>query len=258
MMSQATDSLTSLFVPTHPSHWSQGYLKKNQIMFYQYLKAFNSFLLLFNIHSRPCVIWPRSTSPVIFVEFFQNPPWLSHPPRTILCPEYPFSPLFQLFLLILHIAALSQSRSGLQISQRPFLLLIVLITSFNCMCIYIWTSQVVQWQGICLQCTRHRFDPCLIGKIPNEGNGNAPQILAWEIPWTKKPGGLRFMGLQRVRQDLDRTTITTVIFIQVIQHMINICLILVMRSKIMLFYSPVHPNTITVPGTFQAQYISTE
>ena len=32
--------------------------------------------------------------------------------------------------------------------------------------------------------------------------------------------------------------------------MINICLILVMRSKIMLFYSPVHPNTITVPGTF--------
>ena len=24
-------------------------------------------------------------------------------------------------------------------------------------------------------------------------------ILAWEIPWTEKPGGLQAMGLQRVR-----------------------------------------------------------
>ena len=23
-------------------------------------------------------------------------------------------------------------------------------------------------------------------------------ILAWEIPWTEKPGGLQFVGLQRV------------------------------------------------------------
>ena len=23
-------------------------------------------------------------------------------------------------------------------------------------------------------------------------------ILAWEIPWTEEPGGLQFMGLQRV------------------------------------------------------------
>ena len=27
-------------------------------------------------------------------------------------------------------------------------------------------------------------------------------ILAWEIPWTEEPGGLRSMGLQRVRHDL--------------------------------------------------------
>ena len=27
-------------------------------------------------------------------------------------------------------------------------------------------------------------------------------ILAWEIPWTEEPGGLQFMGLQRVRHDL--------------------------------------------------------
>ena len=29
-----------------------------------------------------------------------------------------------------------------------------------------------------------------------------PGILAWEIPWTEEPGGLRSMGLQRVRHDL--------------------------------------------------------
>ena len=26
-------------------------------------------------------------------------------------------------------------------------------------------------------------------------------ILAWRIPWTEKPGGLQFMGSQRVRHD---------------------------------------------------------
>ena len=27
-------------------------------------------------------------------------------------------------------------------------------------------------------------------------------ILAWEIPWTEEPGGLQFVGLQRVGHDL--------------------------------------------------------
>ena len=27
-------------------------------------------------------------------------------------------------------------------------------------------------------------------------------ILAWEIPWTEKPGGPQSVGLQRVRHDL--------------------------------------------------------
>ena len=26
-------------------------------------------------------------------------------------------------------------------------------------------------------------------------------ILAWEIPWTKEPGGLQSMGSQRIRHD---------------------------------------------------------
>ena len=33
-------------------------------------------------------------------------------------------------------------------------------------------------------------------------------ILAWEIPWTEKPGGLQSMGLQRVGQDCLTNTFT--------------------------------------------------
>ena len=41
------------------------------------------------------------------------------------------------------------------------------------------------------------FSVLLLG----EGNGNPLHILAWEIPWTEEPGGLQFMGLQRVGRD---------------------------------------------------------
>ena len=27
-------------------------------------------------------------------------------------------------------------------------------------------------------------------------------ILAWEVPWTEAPGGLQFMGFQRVKHNL--------------------------------------------------------
>ena len=30
-----------------------------------------------------------------------------------------------------------------------------------------------------------------LGRSPGEGNGNILQYLAWRIPWTEKPGGLR-------------------------------------------------------------------
>ena len=32
--------------------------------------------------------------------------------------------------------------------------------------------------------------------------------LAWRIPWTKEPGGLQSMGLQRVRHDRKTNTLT--------------------------------------------------
>ena len=33
-----------------------------------------------------------------------------------------------------------------------------------------------------------------LGRSPGGGNGNPSSILAWEIPWTEKPGGLQSMG----------------------------------------------------------------
>ena len=34
-----------------------------------------------------------------------------------------------------------------------------------------------------------------------KGMATHSNILAWEIPWTKEPGRLQSMGLQRVRHD---------------------------------------------------------
>ena len=39
------------------------------------------------------------------------------------------------------------------------------------------------------------------GRSPGEGNATLSSILASEIPWTEEPGGLQFMGSQRVGHD---------------------------------------------------------
>ena len=38
-------------------------------------------------------------------------------------------------------------------------------------------------------------------RSPGEGNGTHSSVLAWRIPWTEEPGGLQFMGSQRVGHD---------------------------------------------------------
>ena len=40
-----------------------------------------------------------------------------------------------------------------------------------------------------------------LGRFPEIENGNLFQYLAWKIPSTDEPGGLQFMGSQRVRHD---------------------------------------------------------
>ena len=39
------------------------------------------------------------------------------------------------------------------------------------------------------------------GRTPGWGIATHSSILAWEIPWTEKPGGLQCKGLQKVRHD---------------------------------------------------------
>ena len=41
-----------------------------------------------------------------------------------------------------------------------------------------------------------------LGQSPGVGNGNHSSILAWEISWTKEPGGLWSVELQRVGHGL--------------------------------------------------------
>ena len=41
-----------------------------------------------------------------------------------------------------------------------------------------------------------------LGRCLGEGNGNHSNILAWEIPCTKKPGRLQSMGLPKFESDL--------------------------------------------------------
>ena len=48
---------------------------------------------------------------------------------------------------------------------------------------------------------RRRFDPW-VGKIPlEEGMTTHSSTLAWRIPWTEEPGGLRSIESQRVGHD---------------------------------------------------------
>ena len=51
------------------------------------------------------------------------------------------------------------------------------------------------------QVRRYKSLP-LPGEDPLEkGMATCSRILTWSIPWTEEPGGLQFMGSQRVRHD---------------------------------------------------------
>ena len=53
----------------------------------------------------------------------------------------------------------------------------------------------------CRRCKRHGFDSW-VRIIPWSKKWQPTlNILAWKIPWTEEPGGLQFMGLQRVWHD---------------------------------------------------------
>ena len=46
---------------------------------------------------------------------------------------------------------------------------------------------------------------------PDKGMTTHSNVLAWRIPWTEEPGGLQFIGLQRVRRGLKRLSMPAAI-----------------------------------------------
>ena len=38
-----------------------------------------------------------------------------------------------------------------------------------------------------------------LGRSPGRGKGNHSSIFAWRLPWTEEPGGLQYMGLQKIQ-----------------------------------------------------------
>ena len=68
--------------------------------------------------------------------------------------------------------------------------------------ISLWWIQTPWWR-------RHQESACSgdlglipgLGRTPEERNAVHSSILAWRIPWTEEPGGLQYMGSQRVRHD---------------------------------------------------------
>ena len=73
-----------------------------------------------------------------------------------------------------------------------------------------WTNEfTIGFERICLQC---RDPGSILGQEDplEKGMANYSSILAWGIPWRKEPGGLQFMGSQRVGDDWVTNTTTLV------------------------------------------------
>ena len=54
--------------------------------------------------------------------------------------------------------------------------------------------------GVCIL-LNHGFNPDICPEAEKEVASHS-NILVWKIPWTEEPGGLKFMGLQRVGHSL--------------------------------------------------------
>jgi len=64
----------------------------------------------------------------------------------------------------------------------------------------VWASQVAKRQRICL--LMQEMQEMGVWSLRREEETAAhSSILAWRIPWTEEHGGLKFMGLQKVKHD---------------------------------------------------------
>ena len=83
----------------------------------------------------------------------------------------------------------------------------------------------------------------LVALLWEEETATHSFILAWKIPWTEKPGGLQFMGSQRVRHDwATGAHITALLHICLCPHLsfTSHRIIIIKKSKqsVSLFYKP--------------------
>ena len=70
------------------------------------------------------------------------------------------------------------------------------------MCTYIWSSQVaLVVKNLLANAGDVRDIGSVFGLGRSPGAGTHSSILAWRIPRTEEPGGLQFMGSQRVGHD---------------------------------------------------------
>ena len=67
-----------------------------------------------------------------------------------------------------------------------------------------------------LQCRRWEFRSLGQEDPLEKGMATHSSILAWEIPWTKEPGGLQSMGLQRVGHDWVTKQQQTIVLVKVL------------------------------------------
>ena len=58
---------------------------------------------------------------------------------------------------------------------------------------------MAQWEGTGLPMQETQVRSLIWEDPLEEEMATLSRILAWKIPWTEEPGGLSFMGLQRVR-----------------------------------------------------------
>ena len=79
-----------------------------------------------------------------------------------------------------------------------------------CVCVCVCVYMYVQFQAVFPGGSDGKASACNAGdpglihgseRSSGEGNGAHSSFLAWRIPWTEEPGGLKSMGLQRVGHD---------------------------------------------------------
>ena len=101
----------------------------------------------------------------------------------------------------------------------------------------------------CKRLQRLRSDPGL-GRSPGGGH-HSPLQCSWRIPWTEEPGGLQFVGLQRVGHDWGDLAWMQHVSDLTLKQTLDLHFLLTEDRK---FHSPRHRCLIMSPSIFQDRF----